>query len=62
MARVTRKPRLAMKDENKNPVESLKQAFQKQDPGTFRQLLERHPELKLRINEPMAAFDSSPKK
>src|SRR5213594_2344379 len=39
-------------------LEELKEAFAKDDAGRFGQLLERHPELKANINEPLAAFDA----
>src|SRR5437763_2061264 len=47
-----------MKPEEENPVELLKKAWCTNDAGTFRKVLERHPNLKTRINEPIAAFDS----
>src|SRR5689334_19954444 len=39
-----------------NPVDQLRIAFQKQDAATFGRVLSRHPELKARINDPVAAF------
>jgi len=39
-------------------IEQIKTAFHKDDAATVRELLERHPELKAKINEPLAAFDS----
>ena len=47
-----------MKPEDDNPLELLKIAWCTHDAGTFRKVLERHPDLKRRINEPIAAFDS----
>ena len=41
-----------------DPVEQLKSAFEKNDAVSFRQLLERHPEFKSKINEPIGPFDS----
>ena len=40
------------------PTELFKQAFAANDAAMFRRLLERHPELKAKINEPVAAFDA----
>src|SRR5437588_896010 len=42
----------------KLPIELFKKAFAEHDAGLFRKLLERHPELKAKINEPVAAFDA----
>src|SRR5258705_8653760 len=39
-------------------VEQLKDAFEKDDALLFRQLIESHPNLKARINEPIGPFDS----
>src|SRR5712692_1895048 len=39
-------------------IERLKKAFTEGDAVLFAQLLERHPELKARINDPVAAFDA----
>ncbi len=39
-------------------VEQSKAAFRKDDAATVHELLERHPELKANINEPLADFDS----
>src|SRR3989442_15086913 len=39
-------------------LEQLKKAFTEQDAVLFRRLLERHPELRTKINEPIAAFDA----
>lgn len=39
-------------------VEQIKAAFHKDDAATVRELLVRHPELKAKINEPIAGFDS----
>ena len=41
-----------------DPVEQLKAAFEKGDAALFRQLIERHPDLKGKINEPIGPFDS----
>jgi len=39
-------------------IELLKKAFHEGDAVLFAQLLERHPELKAKINDPVAAFDA----
>ncbi len=39
-------------------IEQIKAAFHKDDAASVRELLERYPELKANINEPMADFDS----
>jgi len=39
-------------------IEQIKAAFRKDDAATVHELLERHPELKANINEPLADFDS----
>jgi ankyrin repeat protein len=44
--------------ETSDPMELLKKAFTADDASGFRRLLERFPEAKARINEPVAAFDS----
>lgn len=44
--------------ETENPLELLKQAFHSDDAALFRKLLERYPEMKTRINDPVAAFNS----
>jgi ankyrin repeat protein len=44
--------------ETKNPLELLKKAFHASDAALFRKLLDRHPEFKARINEPIGPFDS----
>ena len=44
--------------EIRDPIELLKQAFAEHDAVLFRRLLERHPEIKAKINEPVAAFDA----
>src|SRR2546430_7434323 len=44
--------------EIRDPIELLKQAFAEHDAVLFRRLLERHPEFKAKINEPVAAFDA----
>src|SRR5262245_57161120 len=41
-----------------DPMELFKQAFANHDADLFRRLLDRHPALKARINEPVAAFDA----
>jgi ankyrin repeat protein len=41
-----------------DPMDLLRQAFAEDDATLFRELLERHPQLKARIDEPIAAFDS----
>lgn len=45
-------------DVERLPIEQLKRALEKDDAGSFRQLLERHPEIKTKINEPIGPFDS----
>jgi len=44
--------------ENGDPKELFKKAFEEDDAPLFHKLLERHPQLKSGINEPVAAFDS----
>jgi hypothetical protein len=44
--------------ETKDPLEQLKDAFHTSDTALFRKLLDRHPEFKARINEPIGPFDS----
>ena len=44
--------------ETGDPMELFKRAFAQADAGLFRKLLERHPEMKAKINEPVAAFDA----
>src|SRR3989442_297948 len=41
-----------------DPMELFKQAFADHDADLFRRLLERYPDLKAKINEPVAAFDA----
>jgi ankyrin repeat protein len=41
-----------------DPVEQIKKAFRADDANRVGQLLDRHPELKARINEPIGPFDS----
>jgi hypothetical protein len=41
-----------------DPVEELKQAFRSDKAAVVRQILDRHPELKAKINEPIGPFDS----
>src|SRR5205814_5375755 len=43
---------------SKSPIDLFKQAFAEHDAALFRRLLERHPELKARINEPLGPFDA----
>jgi len=43
---------------SKSPIDLIKQAFAEHDAALFRRLLERHPELKARINEPVGPFDA----
>lgn len=47
-----------MTPESSSPKELMKRAFAEQNATLFREILARHPELKERINEPIAAFDS----
>src|SRR5882672_8359325 len=44
--------------ETENPIELLKKAFHANDATLFRKLLERSPEIKAKINEPIGPFDS----
>ena len=44
--------------ETGDPMELFKKAFMEHDTTRFRQLLERFPEYKAKINEPVAAFDA----
>src|SRR5262245_7957155 len=44
--------------ETGDPMELFKKAFAAHDAGLFRRLLERYPEMKAKINEPVAAFDA----
>ena len=44
--------------ETGEPMELFKKAFMEHDASRFRQLLERFPEYKAKINEPVAAFDA----
>ena len=41
-----------------DPMELFKQAFADHDADLFRRLLDRHPDLKAKITEPVAAFDA----
>src|SRR5882724_3780267 len=41
-----------------DPMDLFRQAFAEEDATLFRQLLERYPELKIRIDEPVEAFNS----
>jgi ankyrin repeat protein len=47
-----------MKQDSSEPVQQLIQAWKKDDAATFKRVLDLHPELKQRINEPVAAFDA----
>ena len=47
-----------MSVESGDSIEVLKKAFAEHDAVLFRRLLDRHPELKAKINEPVAAFDA----
>ena len=40
------------------PIEQLKSAFHRHDVPLFRQLLERYPEIKAKLDEPLGPFDS----
>src|SRR5438105_13019989 len=44
--------------ESSDPIERLRDAFRTNDAGPVRRVFEEHPELRARINEPVAAFDS----
>src|SRR4030095_16223623 len=44
--------------ETANPIELFKRAFKTDDAVFLRKLLERFPQMKARVNEPVAAFDS----
>src|SRR5262249_35694749 len=46
------------KSQANDPVEELKQAFKSDKAAVVRQILDRHPELKAKINEPIGPFDS----
>jgi ankyrin repeat protein len=46
------------KTETANPIELCKQAFARDDAASLRKLLERHPALKAKINEPLGPFGS----
>ena len=41
-----------------DPMELFKRAFANHDADLFRRLLDRHPDLRAKINEPVAAFDA----
>jgi len=47
-----------MSSDNSSIIIHLKRAWMDKDASSFKQLLDEHPELKKRINEPVAAFDS----
>src|SRR6266571_4615599 len=49
---------MSMLFETGDPMELFKKAFMEHDATMFRQLLERFPEYKAKINEPRAAFDA----
>jgi Ankyrin repeats (3 copies)/Ankyrin repeat len=44
--------------DKKDPVELIKEAFESDDVGRVRTLIDEHPDLKARINEPWGPFDS----
>ena len=44
--------------ETDDPLELFKQASMADDAARFRQLLERFPAMKAKVNEPVAAFDA----
>src|ERR1700678_1789582 len=44
--------------DTKDPVELIKHAFESDDVGRVRALIDEHPDLKARINEPWGPFDS----
>src|SRR5213593_352464 len=44
--------------ESADPIEVLKLAFTEHDADRFRRVLDSHPELKAKINDPVAAFDA----
>jgi hypothetical protein len=46
------------KSQANDPVEELKQAFRSDKAVVVRQILDRHPEFKAKINEPIGPFDS----
>jgi hypothetical protein len=48
----------AASSEPGEPLAALKQAFHQNEAARFRELLDRHPALKARINEPVGPFDS----
>src|SRR5580658_9306171 len=43
-----------------DPIEKLKQLLRGDDATGVREILQRHPELQARINEPIGPFDSPP--
>src|SRR5437899_7894917 len=47
-----------MSNDTGNPMELFKQAFAQHDAVLFARLLEEYPEMKTRINDPVAAFDA----
>src|SRR5579871_4694933 len=46
------------KSQTNDPLEELKQAFRSDKAAVVRHILDRHPELKAKINEPIGPFDS----
>jgi ankyrin repeat protein len=48
----------ALSQEAADPMDLFKKAFAEQDAARFRELLEAHPEVKAKINDPVAAFDA----
>jgi ankyrin repeat protein len=44
--------------EHPDPIEAVKQGFHKDEPGLVQKILEKHPQLKTKINEPLGPFDS----
>src|SRR5438876_7756329 len=47
-----------MSVESGDSIELFKKTFAEHDAVLFRRLLDRHPDLKAKINEPVAAFDA----
>src|SRR5262249_22224885 len=45
-------------DKSVDPIELLKQAFAKDDARSVRDLFQRYPQLRVKVNEPIAAFDA----
>lgn len=46
------------RDRELDPVEELKQAIRSDDAASVQQILDRHPELRAKINEPIGPFES----